>query len=304
MRFRAKLQGAHMTVFNLGSINADYTYQVPHLPQPSETLAASSMTRGLGGKGANMSVACARAAGRVFHIGAIGEDGAWATDRLLEYGVDTRHISTLEVPTGHAIISVDPEGENSILILPGANTEITEKMIAAAICEGGPQDWLLMQNETNGLKEAADMAKQVGMKIAYAAAPFVAKDAAEIAPLADLLVLNEIEAQQLQDEMNTTLSDLPIADIIVTKGGKGCAWHHGDEVTEFPSYPAEVVDTTGAGDTFTGYVLASLDRGMTIPQAIDLAQQAASLMVQRLGTADVIPDLKEVQDASFGSSQR
>lgn len=288
-----------MTIFNLGSINADFTYQVPHLPQPGETLAATGLTRGLGGKGANMSVACARAAGRVFHIGAVGQDGKWAVERLLEYGVDTRHITITDQPTGHAIISVDPQGENSILILSGANHAITEQMIGSAICEGGPQDWLLMQNETNGLETAATLAKQVGMRVAYAAAPFVAADAAKITPMADLLVLNEIEAQQLETEMNTRLADLPVADIIVTKGSKGCTWHHNNSRIDFASYPAQVVDTTGAGDTFTGYVLAGLDRGLPIPQAIDLAQRAAALMVGRLGTADVIPDLKDVQDAQF-----
>lgn len=288
-----------MTIFNLGSINADYTYQVPHLPEPGETLAATTMTRGLGGKGANMSVACARAAGRVYHIGAVGQDGDWAVQRLLEYGVDTRHISAVPEPTGHAIISVDPEGENSILILAGANGAISDNAIGQALCEGGPQDWLLMQNETNGLAYAADIAKQVGMRIAYAAAPFVAADAAKIAPLADLLVLNEIEAQQLETELGCALQTLDIEDIIVTKGGEGCDWISNGQNRSFASYPAQVVDTTGAGDTFTGYVLAGLDRGLPIAQAIDLAQQAASLMVARHGTADVIPDLKEIQDAQF-----
>ncbi|HBR64039.1 MAG TPA: ribokinase, partial [Rhodobacteraceae bacterium] len=108
-----------MTVFNLGSINADYVYQVPHLPAPGETLATTKMSRGLGGKGANMSVAAARAAAHVCHIGCLGRDGAWAAERLLEYGVDTRFITTQSEATGHAIIAVDASGENNILLYPG-----------------------------------------------------------------------------------------------------------------------------------------------------------------------------------------
>ena len=286
-----------MTIFNLGSINADFTYQVPHLLQAGETLAASSLTRGLGGKGANMSVAIARGAGRVQHIGAVGEKGAWATLRLLEYGVDTRHIATVPEATGHAIISVDPAGENNILIFPGANACISPEMLGRALSAAHTGDWLIMQNETNCLEEAANMARQLGLRVAYAAAPFVAEDAAKIAPLCELMFLNQIEAQQLSETLGTQIEKLGIADIIVTLGADGCDWYHNGTPTRIAGYPAKVIDTTGAGDTFTGYVMAGLDRGLPMAQAIDLAQQAAALMVGRLGTADVIPDLKEVTEA-------
>ena len=103
-----------MTIWNLGSINADMIYDVSHLPGPGETLAADRLARFLGGKGANMSVAAARAGAQVAHVGAIGPDGRWAFDRLTEYGVDTRHIAEVDIPTGHAIIAVDAQGENNI----------------------------------------------------------------------------------------------------------------------------------------------------------------------------------------------
>ena len=109
-----------MTIWNLGSINADYVYRVPHLPEPGETIAAANLERGLGGTGANMSVAAARAGARASHIGAVGPDGRWAVDRLTEYGVDTRWIREVSHPTGHAIINVDDSGENAIVIYPGA----------------------------------------------------------------------------------------------------------------------------------------------------------------------------------------
>ena len=166
------LGGLGMTVFNLGSINADYVYQVPHLPAPGETLATTKMSRGLGGKGANMSVAAARAAAHVCHIGCLGPDGAWAAERLLEYGVDTRFITTQSDSTGHAIIAVDTSGENNILLYPGANHKNTQEAIGAALSQANAGDWLLMQNETNNQSYAAATAKTLGLSVGYAAAPF------------------------------------------------------------------------------------------------------------------------------------
>ena len=289
-------------ICNLGSINADNFYQVPHLPESGETLAATSFDRGLGGKGANMSVAAARAGARVVHIGAVGADGDWAKDRLLEYGVDTQHISKVTSPTGHANICVDPGGENSIVLYPGANHAITKQMIGAALSEASPGDFLLMQNETLGQNYAAETAQTLGLRVAYAAAPFDADAVAGMAKVADLLILNEVEAAQLLAATGQEITDLPVDDVIVTLGGDGCKWvsNTGKTAQTYAAYPADPVDTTGAGDTFTGYLLAGLDRGMDMADAIDLAMRAGALMVARHGTADVIPDLKEILDHDFG----
>tara|TARA_R110002074_G_scaffold609_14_gene3319 strand:+ start:3121 stop:3993 length:873 start_codon:yes stop_codon:yes gene_type:complete len=288
-------------IWNLGSINADNFYLLPHLPGPGETLAALRFHQGLGGKGANMSVAAARAGARVEHIGAVGPDGKWAVDRLLEYGVDTRHVSSINTPTGHANISVDEHGENSIVLFAGANHGVTDQMIGAALTEASPGDILLMQNETLGQSFAAKAAKTLGLKVAYAAAPFLAEAIVSIMDQVDLLVLNEVEAAQLFDATGSDLHDLPISEIVVTLGSAGCKWvsNKGKTSKTFAAYEVDPVDTTGAGDTFTGYLVAGLDRGMDMPAAIDLASKAAALMVTRHGTADVIPDLKEIQDHDF-----
>ena len=286
-----------MTIYNLGSINADLFYRVPHLVGPGETLAATELTTGLGGKGTNMSVAAARAAARVVHIGAVGSDGRWAVERLLEYGVDTRHISEVPAPTGHANICVDDAGENSIVILAGANHEISEAAIGAALAEASAGDSFLTQNETNGQVIAARMAKDLGLRVIYAAAPFEAAAVEAVLPYLDVLVLNEVEAAQLVSETVTNLEDLPISDIVVTRGAKGCAWYRkGAAPQMFDAFEVTPVDTTGAGDTFTGFMVAGLDRGMPMAQAITLGMRAGALMVTRVGTADVIPDLKELQD--------
>lgn len=286
-----------MAIYNLGSINADNVYRVPHQVAPGETLAATDLTQGLGGKGANMSVAAARAAAHVVHIGAVGADGRWAVDRLLEYGVDTRHIAVVAGSTGHANICVDAEGENTIILYAGANQQVTEAMIGAALSEAGPADMFVTQNETNGQDVAVRMAQKLGLRVVYAAAPFDADAVRAVLGMLDLLVLNAIEAQQLESETGTQLHELPVSDIVVTMGGYGCRWlSKGQEPQHFPALPVEPVDTTGAGDTFTGYLVAGLDRGMPMAQAIDQATRAAALMVTRVGTADVIPDLKELQD--------
>ena len=291
-----------MAIFNLGSINADFFYRVPHLPTAGETLAARSLLRGLGGKGTNMSVAAARAAARCIHIGAVGTDGAWAVERLMEYGVDTRHIVTLpDTPTGHAIINVDDTGENAIVLLPGANQAIPETTIAAALSEASPGDTLLIQNETCHQDLAAGVAKRLDLFTAYAAAPFDAEALQAVLPYTDILFLNAVESAQFEQATGQAPIDLPVNQVIVTRGSQGCTLYDNvlEEVRHFPALPVTPVDTTGAGDTFTGYVLAALDRGLPMPQAIALATRAAALMVKRHGTADVIPDLKEVQEARF-----
>ena len=291
-----------MAVYNLGSINADLFYRVPHLLAPGETLASTKHSRGLGGKGANMSVAIARAAARAVHIGAVGSDGRWAVERLLEYGVDTRSIVELDTVTGHAVIMVDDQGENAILIHPGANRALTETHIASALGAASEEDFFLFQNETSGQVEGATLASAKGMRVVYAAAPFDAKAVEAVLPMLDILVVNAVEAQQLTDDLGVALADLPVRDVIVTLGGDGCRWINTDEGTEqtFPAIPVTAVDTTGAGDTFTGFLVAALDRGLPMEQAILLGQQAGAIMVTRHGTADVIPDLKDIQDARLG----
>lgn len=284
-----------MAIWNLGSINADFVYAVSHIPAPGETLSSTDRKVFLGGKGANMSVAAARAAAHVNHIGAVGPDGQWAVERLLEYGVDTRNIAEIDTETAQAIIMVDPHGENAIILHPGANAKIPQATLQTAMAEAQTGDWLVIQNETNLQRTAAELGKRMGLQIAYAAAPFDADRVMAVLPHLDFLILNEVEADQLNQATGQSPNDLPVRDIIVTLGADGADWYGTGEKQHFPARQVDAVDTTGAGDTFTGYVLAGLDRGAPMAQAIGQATKAAALMVTRHGTADVIPDLSEVQ---------
>jgi ribokinase len=289
-------------IYNLGSINADHFYTLAHLPQPGETLAASELTQGLGGKGANISVAVTKAGGRVRHIGAVGPDGAWTKERLAQAGIDVAHIATVDVPTGHAIINIDPQGENSIVVLAGANRFQSERRIDAALQDANRGDLLMIQNETNGRAYAAARAREKGMRVFYAAAPFDADAVAGLLPLTDILVLNGIEFQQLEQATRCDATGLGVELIVVTRGAEGAelyAQEDGWAPTLIPAPRVDAVDTTGAGDTFAGYLGAGLDADLELKQAAARAVAAAAVKVTRRGTSGAIPSLEEVR-AFFG----
>lgn len=285
-----------MTIWNLGSVNADMVYRLPHLPEPGETLAALDFQKGLGGKGANISVAGVRAGSQVEHIGAVGTDGIWMRDRLAGYGVGTGHLDVTGDVSGHAIIAVDPEGENQIIILPGANRAIDASGLTDVLARAMPGDIAVCQNETSAQDGFLDMARQRGLRVAYVAAPFTVDAVQEVLPFIDLLVLNAVEAAQLEAGLGIVLNRLPVANIVVTLGADGCRWIEtvSAETHDFPAPKVESVDSTGAGDTFAGYLLAGLDQGMTMEAALGLSLRAGAVMVTRFGTADVIPTRDEV----------
>ena len=191
------------------------------------------------------------------------------------------------------------KAENNILLYPGANQMIPEEVIGAALSQAHAGDWLLAQNETNNQIYGVKTAKTLGLSVAYAAAPFDVNAVQAVMGSLDLLILNAVEAEQLHQATGQTPAQLPVRDTIVTLGSEGCLWYGVEGQQQFKAVVVEPVDTTGAGDTFTGYVLAGLDRGMPLAQAISLGTKAAGLMVTRLGTADVIPDLKDLQDAQL-----
>jgi ribokinase len=165
-----------------------------------------------------------------------------------------------------------------------------------------PGDILVMQNETNGQLRAAKIAKKMGLNVVYAAAPFEAEAITSVLPYTDLLVLNSVEASQLKAVLGRSLKDLGVHNIVVTQGADGSCWIDAlaKLETQIPAISVASVDTTGAGDTFTGFLVAGLDRGLPMMQSLNLATQAAALMVARFGTADVIPDLKEIEEARLG----
>ena len=280
-----------MPLLCLGSINLDHIYRVPRIPAPGETVGTLALTTGLGGKGANMSVAAARQGAQVTHLGAVGGDGSWAVAQLAAEGIGTAAIATVDAPTGHAIIAVAPDGENTILVHPGANRMQDAATITRALTAARAGDTLMLQNETDRQAETAAEARRRGLRVLYAAAPFDAAATAAVLPHATLLILNEIEARQLGRAGIT-----PACPMVVTRGAEGAFWHEpGQTPFHVPAFPATPVDTTGAGDCFTGTLAAALDRGLPPVQAMRRAAAAAAIQITRPGAAPAMPTAAETE---------
>ncbi len=284
-----------MKIFNVGSVNADFFYAVPHLPRPGETVAAGSMSRGLGGKGANQSVAIAKAGLPVHHIGAVGADGQWMLDALSGFGVDVSAICQVDGPSGHAIINVSEDGENEIVLMPGSNRAVPLDHIKSSLDDITPDDWLILQNEVNGTRLAAEHAKAAGAKVVYSAAPFDVGAICEMLPFIDVLAVNEGEAKAMYAALGSTKSaELESVSVLKTLGSDGAEFLHQGTAHRVDGRNVQAVDTTAAGDTFLGYFISAYAQGQPIEECLTLANGAAALKVTRPGTADAIPRLSEV----------
>ncbi|MGX0903756.1 ribokinase [Roseovarius sp. MBR-79] len=279
-------------VWCLGSINADHIYRLPRLPTPGETLPATGYWRMLGGKGANQSIAAARAGAEVRHLGAVGRDGAWMLAALADCGVDVSNVVRMDGSSGHALVMVDDAGENAIVLHPGSNRALDLPTVAAALSGLVPGDWLLLQNETNLSAEAARLARDAGAQVVYSAAPFEVEAVRGVLPYVTLLILNAVEAAQLE----AALGPVEAPYVLVTKGAEGAVWsdRKSGETVSVPAHAVPVRDTTGAGDCFSGYVVAMLATGSSVDTALRLASAAAALQVTRDGASEAIPALPEV----------
>ncbi|NLG13985.1 MAG: ribokinase [Lentisphaerae bacterium] len=294
-----------MKIINFGSLNVDYVYHLPHIVLPGETLASSSMQVNPGGKGANQSVAMIRAGATVWHAGQLGTDTEWMRDRLQKEGIDVRHIKVSgSVHGGHAIIQVDETGQNSIVLYGGANITIEPERIHEVLADAKAGDWLVLQNEINLTSELLKAGKAAGMKVCFNPAPFAPEVFDYPLDCVDLFILNEHEAAGLAKRPVDTAPEIlldelaetyPEATICLTLGADGSLlWSAESGVLRQLAYSVTAVDTTAAGDTFTGYFLAELTRGSELKAALDVASRAASIAVTRAGAMDSIPFRKEL----------
>lgn len=281
-------------IFNLGSINMDHIVRLGHFPAPGETISGAKIGTALGGKGLNVSVALTRAGLRPVHIGAIGTGDAEMVQALEAFDIDMTHIAQSDQPSGCAYVFLDQLGENSIVVCPGANDAIEIAHIRAALTGADAEDWLVLQNETNGLAEAAQIAQEKGMKVAYMAAPFDAAKIVDLLGRIDLVALNETEARQLEEHAGKPIAELGIAQVLITLGSKGAKLTDRGQDFAVPGRLVSVTDTTAAGDTFFGYFLAQYIRSDDPEGSLNLANIAASLSVQSTGAAVSIPKLSDV----------
>ena len=282
-------------ILNIGSLNLDYVYAVPHFVEAGETLLSSRRDVFPGGKGLNQTVAAARAGAKVYHGGAVGADGDMLLDLLKSAGADVSAVARVDVPTGHAIIQVSPQGENAIIILGGANRAVSDETVTAALDKVGPGDILLLQNEINGLDRIIRRAAEKGLRILFNPAPM--ESAVKDLPLAllDTLVVNEGEGKALAGDMDALKAAYPDQKILLTQGSRGATLWTGSELLFQPAFPVQAVDTTAAGDCFLGYYAAALAEDLPYAQALQLAAAASALAVQKQGAAPSIPLRAEVE---------
>lgn len=296
-----RAMGVRMQVFNFGSINVDQIYRVPHLVAAGETLASVSLTTVLGGKGANQSVALARGGCAVRHIGKLGESDDWARQQMGEASVDVSSVALSAEPSGHAIIQVDDKAENSIILHGGTNQTISREQLTSALQHASKGDWLLVQNECNALDVAFEIALEKGLQIAFNPAPMTQSVLQLPLHRCALLIVNETEARMLADDpdadtaFDKLASRFPDTKLVLTLGSKGARFRYGQIEQSIVAFQVPAVDTTGAGDTFVGYYLASLTLGHDDNVALRRACAAAALSVMVEGATPSIPTQAELE---------
>ena len=288
-------------ILNFGSLNIDHVYNVPHFTAAGETLSSLAYNTFPGGKGLNQSIALARAGAKVYHAGRIGPDGAHLLRLMEDSGVDTTLVDQSGAHTGHAIIQVNSGGQNCILLYGGANEQITEAYIQQTLKQFGTGDLLVLQNEVNLLDRIIALAAEKRLLIALNPSPFNERIPLHLLSKVSWLLLNEVEGEQITgqtdpEQIICTLQDrFPDTKILLTLGKRGVVYCHGDIRLHHGIYDVPVVDTTAAGDTFTGYFLSCAIQELPSEECLRLASLASSLAVSQKGAATSIPMMEQVR---------
>ncbi|OUM61510.1 hypothetical protein PIROE2DRAFT_12462 [Piromyces sp. E2] len=292
-----------MKALCFGSLNIDYVYNVPHFVSGGETLASTSLNIYSGGKGLNQSIALSKAGLEVYHAGAIGNDGMFLLDELKNSNVNIQHVRILDdIKTGHAIIQKNDKGNNCILLYGGANQRITKSQIDETLAFFSKGDVLIIQNEINELSYLVEQAKKHELIVTLNPSP-MDENLIQLLPNIDYLILNEIEAAQFLDNQNDLDPELmikelnkkiPSAKIILTIGEKGSLYSDTKVFLKQEAEKVHAVDTTAAGDTFTGFFLSGIFSGQSPEWSMKFATKASAIAVTRHGAAPSIPEREEV----------
>ncbi|SHJ74912.1 ribokinase [Clostridium amylolyticum] len=289
-----------MKIINIGSLNIDYVYEVDSFVKKGETKLSNKLNIYSGGKGLNQSIALKRAGAEVYHGGLIGKDGSFLKELLEKEKVNTDFISIVNSPSGHAIIQVDESGDNCILLHGGANQLFTEEIVDSILENFNKGDYLLLQNEINLMEYIINKASEKGLIIVLNPSPINSKLKSYPLDKVDIFILNEVEGKELtnkekeEDILNELISKYLKAQFVLTLGEKGVRYGFKDERIEVNAKQVKAMDTTAAGDTFTGYYLASMLSGKSVQEALETATVASSITVTREGAADSIPYMKEI----------
>ena len=292
-------------ILNFGSLNIDYVYVMDHIVKEGETAASLAYQVFEGGKGLNQSVALARSGGDVYHAGRIGQEGLFLKEALERSGADCRYLLTDDGANGHAIIQRSVEGENCIILYPGANHKITRADMDQVLSQFDAGDILVCQNEISEMEYLIDKAYEKGMQIAWNPSPITdVVDKIDFNKISWLIV-NEIEGQAIigEEDPQKILAGFkekyPTLRLVLTLGGEGSVYQDADQVVTQERYTVPVKDTTAAGDTFLGYFISevSKDENADVKKALQLASMAAAIAVSREGAMPSIPSREEVEAA-------
>ena len=287
-----------MRILNFGALNIDYVYNVDDFVKGGQTISARELTRSIGGKGLNQSIALSRAGATVYHAGCIGEDGCFLKEYLDENGADTQFVKTVDAPTGHALIQVDSKGENCIIIFGGANKAITHEHVDEALSYFDSEDAILLQNEINDVRYIAEKAREKGMTVILNPSPVTNLDVP--LQLVDMFLLNELEAAEIfgkentEEQLQAMHETYPNAKFVLTLGEHGAVYMDAEQTVRVDAVKANAVDTTAAGDTFTGYFLTEYFAGAGVEKALRTAAKAAAIAVSRQGASPSIPYKEEI----------
>ena len=289
-----------MKILNFGSCNIDYVYSLDHIVKLGETETTHKLEIFPGGKGLNQSIAVAKAGVEICHAGCVGCDGDMLTDILSKNGVDISWINKTHEKSGHAVIQVSSEGDNSIFLYPGSNKMVSKEYIDTVLKNFDCGDIVLLQNEISNVDYIVEKAYQKHMCIILNPSPVDDEILRIDFNKLTYIILNEVEAQRIsgcdipEESLNRIKIRYPNLKIMLTLGSKGCIYTDNKCDLYQPAFEVNVADTTAAGDTFTGYFVAELSKGTEYSEILKIASAASAIAVSRNGAAPSIPDKCEV----------
>ncbi|AZO96268.1 ribokinase [Halocella sp. SP3-1] len=289
-----------MKILNFGSLNIDYVYSVEHIVNPGETINSTDLEVFPGGKGLNQSVALARAGVQVYHAGIFGEDGDIILNVCKKNNINIKYLKTVSQRTGNAIIQVSNTGQNSIVLFGGANHQNSKEYVDEVLSDFGEDDIILLQNEINLLDYIIERAYEKKIKIILNLSPInTAIFKCDLRKIG-IFIMNEVEGRQItgKKETNKILNSMkvkyPAAKVVLTLGKDGVIYQDGEKTYTHGIYKTKTLDTTAAGDTFTGYFIAMLVQNYHIEEVLRIASVASSLAVAQKGASRSIPKIDDV----------
>ena len=286
-----------MKILNFGSINKDLVYKVEDFVKPGETISSRDYGLYLGGKGLNQSVAISKSGSEVYHAGCINKSDHSIISDLKKWGVNTDYINKIDEATGHAIIQINQDGENSIIIHGGANNCVEKDQIDKVLSNFNEGDYILLQNEINSVNEIIEKAHKKGLRIFFNPAPYSISVNNYSIEKVNTLIYNETEGQRLSGEkdykeiIKTLSNKYPNTRQILTLGKKGSIYSFDKNTIKVKAESVKTIDSTAAGDTYIGYYVSSLSKKISVEESMKIASKAASIATTIVGGANSIPKI-------------